>query len=37
MGQENVFHDILERKNGFCRRQKEKVQKVETLEFLKKA
>ena len=33
--QEDVFHDILERKNVFLRQKKQEVQKVENLYFSK--
>ena len=34
--QENVFHDILERKNAFLGYKKEEVQKVEKLTFFQR-
>ena len=33
IGQENVFYDILERKNAFLGYKKQKVQKIEKLTF----
>ena len=33
LGQENVFYDILKRKNAFLRYKKKEVQKVEKLTF----
>ena len=35
IGQENVFYDILERKNAFLGYKKQKVQKIEKLTFFK--
>ena len=36
IGQENVFYDILERKNAFLGYKKKEVQKVEKLTFFKR-
>ena len=36
IGQENVFYDILERKNGFSRPKKQEVQKVDKLTFFQR-
>ena len=36
IGQENVFYDILERKNAFLGYKKEEVQKVEKLTFFQR-
>ena len=33
IGQENMFHDIIERKNAFLRLENQQVQKAEKLEF----
>ena len=33
LGQQNLFYDILERKNGFLGYKKKEVQKVEKLTF----
>ena len=35
IGQENVFYNVIERKNGFLRYKKKEVQKVEKLSFSK--
>ena len=37
IGQENLFYDILERKNAFLGYKKQKVQKVEKLPFFQRA
>ena len=36
IGQENVFYDILERKNAFLGYKKEQVEKVEKLRFFQR-
>ena len=36
IGQENVFYDIVERKNGFSRPKKQEVQKVDKLTFFQR-
>ena len=36
IGQENVFHDILEQKKAFLGYKKKEVKKVETLTFLQR-